>query len=354
MGSLKRRSLRGVEEPQSGGGVNQSFIGGQTPFPASSSAEASVPQYNFPTSSSGFVGVTEKATDPNLVTESIGSAAVAVAVATPERETGPVTPLPVSAQNTGEPLRKPLVIHGKSVSAVTDAGVGVKVSPRKRRVLVYATVVTMVAVILFGTLASVAAAHDSGSGISRLVSPLVQVFSARNGNAANVVSQAMTPTPEEIPADNTVENVNDPNAGVPVGSIGGTTESGGSSNATSDFNPDRFAYGYCTYWANVHYHDLTGYGVPWLGNAYEWTWNAPSYGWTVSSTPNPNGPSIIVLQPDVYQSGSLGHVAVVDGPGDYNAATGEVVTSNMNWRGWNVISTETFSVGAGVAFVWHP
>jgi surface antigen len=369
MGSLKRRSLRGVEEPQPEGGMNQPFPDGQSAFPETSSAGASVPQYDFPPSPSGTGVMPEKVTDPRLLATT--GEIRRVALATQERATGTMARLPVSTQNTGVALRRPLVIPGKPMAAA-GTGAGAKISHRKRRALIYASVITMMVVILFGSLSSVVAAHDgSSSGISRLVSPLVQVFEARNGNAANVPSQAMTPTPtptlapteaptEEIVAETPSDNTNDPNAGVPVGSItgGGTTDttttSSGSSTAVSDYNASRFAYGYCTQWANDRYYALTGYGVPWLGNAYEWSWNAPSYGWTVSDTPNPNGPSIIVLQPDVYQSGSLGHVAVVESPGDYNAATGQVVTSNMNWGQWNVVSTQTFGVGAGVSFVWHP
>jgi surface antigen len=356
MGLLKRHSLQEGEKFQVESEMNP-------PFPAGQAAFSSDPQDSFSSSSSGAM-VAEKATDPQLSAEAVSG----VAVATQEPAMGMIVPLPVSAQNPGEPLRKPLVIHGKPVAAGVGAGIETKISPRKRRVLLYASVITVVVVVLFGTLTSVAVAHDSGgSGVSRLVSPLVQVFDARNGNAANVVSQAMTPTPTDVPteaptpeivAETPDENVNDPNTGVPVGSItGGTTTpptSGGSSTAVSDYNHDRFAEGYCTQWANDRYYALTGYGVPWLGNAYEWSWNAPSYGWTVSDTPNPNGPSIIVLQPDVYQSGSLGHVAVVESPGDYDAAAGTVVTSNQNWRGVGVISTETFSLGAGVSFVWYP
>src|SRR6266702_5274302 len=48
---------------------------------------------------------------------------------------------------------------------------------------------------------------------------------------------------------------------------------------------NRFAFGQCTYWANMRYHALTGYWVPWLGNAYQWYYGAKASGWVVSSTP---------------------------------------------------------------------
>jgi len=115
----------------------------------------------------------------------------------------------------------------------------------------------------------------------------------------------------------------------------------------------RFAFGQCTYWANMRYHALTGYWVPWLGNAYQWAYGASASGWIVSSKPNPNGPSIIVLQPGVEGAGYYGHVAIVE---KINA-DGSVYTSNYNWYsngGWDILSYVTFYPGSGVSFVWHP
>ena len=114
---------------------------------------------------------------------------------------------------------------------------------------------------------------------------------------------------------------------------------------------NRFAFGQCTYWANMRYHALTGYWVPWLGNAYQWAYGAAASGWIVSS--KPHVPSIIVLQPGVEGAGGYGHVAIVERIN----SDGSVYTSNYNWYsngGWDTLSYVTFYPGSGVSFVWHP
>ena len=114
--------------------------------------------------------------------------------------------------------------------------------------------------------------------------------------------------------------------------------------------PDRFAYGECTYWADYRYHQMTGYYVDWIGNAWQWKYGAIAAGWIVSTTPH--YPSIIVLQPGVQGASYYGHVAVVE---KINP-DGSVLTSNMNWYatgGWNHESKALFVPGPGVVFVWH-
>lgn len=114
---------------------------------------------------------------------------------------------------------------------------------------------------------------------------------------------------------------------------------------------NRFAFGQCTYWANMHYHQLTGYWVQWLGNAYQWLYGAKTAGWIVST--KPIVPSIIVLQPYVQGASGFGHVAIVE---KINP-DGSVYTSNYNWYangGWDRLSYWTFTPGSGVSFVWHP
>lgn len=114
---------------------------------------------------------------------------------------------------------------------------------------------------------------------------------------------------------------------------------------------NRFAFGNCTYWANMRYHALTGYWVPWLGNAYQWAYGASASGWIVSSTPHV--PSIIVLQPGVQGAGYFGHVAIVE---KINS-DGSVYASNFNWYangGFDTLSYWTFTPGPGVSFEWHP
>jgi surface antigen len=131
----------------------------------------------------------------------------------------------------------------------------------------------------------------------------------------------------------------------PTGNNGGTLYTG------AGVTPDRFAYGQCTYWADLRYHQLTGNWVDWIGNAYQWKYGSlAAPGWIVSSTPHV--PSIIVLQPGVQGAGYYGHVAIVERIN----SDGSVYTSNMNWYasgGWDRISYWTFTPGPGVLFVWH-
>ncbi|WP_201364799.1 CHAP domain-containing protein [Dictyobacter formicarum] len=113
----------------------------------------------------------------------------------------------------------------------------------------------------------------------------------------------------------------------------------------------QFFYGQCTYWANMRYHQITGHWIPWLGNAYQWAYQAPAYGWTISDTPNPQGKSIMVFSPYAQGAGSYGHVAVVESVN----ADGSVLTSNWNWNGdWATFSLRTFYPGRGISFIWYP
>lgn len=128
------------------------------------------------------------------------------------------------------------------------------------------------------------------------------------------------------------------------------TNNGGNLYTGSGVTPDRFSFGNCTYYADLEYHNLTGYWVDWIGNAYQWASGASAAGWIVSSTPHV--PSIIVLQPGVQGAGWYGHVAVVERIN----SDGSVYTANMNWYangGWDRVSYWTFTPGRGVLFVWH-
>jgi surface antigen len=103
----------------------------------------------------------------------------------------------------------------------------------------------------------------------------------------------------------------------------------------------------------MRYQQLTGHYVPWLGNAYQWAYQAPAYGWVISPTPNPNGPSIIVIGPGTQGAGWYGHVAVVE-TGVADASNG-VLTSNWNWNGhWASQDWVRFYPGPGIHFVWYP
>jgi surface antigen len=114
---------------------------------------------------------------------------------------------------------------------------------------------------------------------------------------------------------------------------------------------DNFPSGQCTYWASFRYHQLTGYYVPFSGNANQWAYNAANYGWIVSSTPVV--PSIICLQAGVQQAdGQDGHVGVVESINP----DGTVETSDLNWgltiAERQAVSHITFNQGYGVSFIY--
>lgn len=109
-----------------------------------------------------------------------------------------------------------------------------------------------------------------------------------------------------------------------------------------------FPGGQCTFWASQRYWALTGYSVPWTGNAYQWAGQAPKFGWSVSATPV--APSIICLQPNVQgASASDGHVGIVESLGK----NGVVHTSDLNWGTNPGVQTNVdFVAGPGVSFIY--
>lgn len=115
-------------------------------------------------------------------------------------------------------------------------------------------------------------------------------------------------------------------------------------------SPESWPVGYCTYWANLRYHQLSGNWVTWTGNAYQWAQGARMAGWNVSS--QPHVPAIIVLAPGAQGASGFGHVAVVESIN----SDGSVRTSNMNWfgngGGWDKVSYVDFKTGSGATFIW--
>jgi surface antigen len=93
-----------------------------------------------------------------------------------------------------------------------------------------------------------------------------------------------------------------------------------------------YSSGYCTWYVK---NQLSWVPNGW-GNANRWASNARSQGYTVSTTPTVGS----VAQ---TSSGALGHVAVV------TSVNGDQVTiSEMNYRGWNIISSRTVHVSSFV------
>lgn len=261
--------------------------------------------------------------------------------------------LPAPAQEThSQPLRAPVFVPGSGKKST-----GLK-PPQGRRVVVSAGVAVLLVAILLGTLFAVLPTGNgqaSGSLASLFTSKL-SVTQSKNNTTALIAAQAATATA-------VTQDGYDAGNQVFAGVQSGPTDTSSSSTTTSGIAPsdsgslNRFFYGQCTYWANMRYHELTGHWVPWLGNAADWAWQAPNYGWRTASYPNPNGPSIIVLAPYTQGAGAYGHVAVVESGVSAAAAAKGVSTSNWNWSagggGWAIESWVTFYPGGGVTFIWY-
>ncbi|MCL5406960.1 MAG: CHAP domain-containing protein [Patescibacteria group bacterium] len=91
-----------------------------------------------------------------------------------------------------------------------------------------------------------------------------------------------------------------------------------------------FPYGYCTYYVSQRRM------IPWSGNAIAWLSGARSFGYATGNTPQVG--AIVVTS----EGGKTGHVAMVDG------VSGDQITlTEMNYRGFGVISSRTISASYG-------
>ncbi len=304
------------------GSINQLTPVEQIPFPD-----------NFPQPSkttrqlefSSSLNVTQPVSDPGT-TQDLAEYATSPRVTgvLSDRDTGTLS-FPSTSTTTS--LRQPIVIRGtlKKKHHVIHP-------PKGRKWVISIAAITLLLLISLGT---AFAASPLNGGRVHIANPVQFVSSLvhSSNNSPSLIAQQATAT-AVLQQDGF-----DPSLGVGV-----TTQSGAGSL-------NRFAFGQCTYWANMRYHALTGYWVPWLGNAYQWAYGASASGWIVSSTPHV--PSIIVLQPGVQGAGYFGHVAIVERINP----DGSVYTSNYNWYsngGWDILSYVTFYPGDGVSFVWHP
>jgi surface antigen len=92
--------------------------------------------------------------------------------------------------------------------------------------------------------------------------------------------------------------------------------------------PNHFAYGYCTWYvANRRY-------IPWFGNAIDWWPNARAYGQPEGQIPRVG--AVMVTRESAY-----GHVAYVEAVN----ADGSWYVSEMNFAGWNRVTTRTVRPG---------
>jgi len=102
---------------------------------------------------------------------------------------------------------------------------------------------------------------------------------------------------------------------------------------------NRFAFGYCTWYV------YNRKPVPWLGDAGQWFGQAQAAGWRTGQTPAQG--AIMVTA----ESG-WGHVAYVESV----APDGSWTVSEMNYQGWNIVSSRTIRPGGVplIGFIYGP
>ncbi len=227
-------------------------------------------------------------------------------------------------------VRQPVVIPATAKKR-DSSSLGPEQPPRKRHWRAQIVVTSLILVITVGTLLSVVPVDKAGDHLFNPFQSISNLVQTSGGNPSSIAQQDATATV-------THQDGYDPGSGIVPLSAGGAY--------------DHFAFGQCTYYASMRYHELTGKWVPWLGNAYQWAYEASGFGWVVS--PKPRVPSIIVLQPGVQGAGWYGHVAIVESINP----DGSVSTSGWNWygpggAGWARLSVVSFRPGPGVSFVWH-
>ncbi len=104
---------------------------------------------------------------------------------------------------------------------------------------------------------------------------------------------------------------------------------------------NRYAYGYCTWYA---YNRRAELGKPvgsFWGNATTWDNFARGSGYTVNH--HPAAGAVMVIN-GIY--GGYGHVAVVESV----HGNGSITVSEMNWAGWGVVDHRTISAGQAAGY----
>ena len=268
----------------------------------------------------------------------------------PHQSQGPLVPVPFSPtllpanseeKRLTKPLREPVIVPRSGMKSQ-----GTMRPPKGRRMVIHLGVcVSLVVIVLSALVAVLPTSTDGKANGFGILQPIMNMVTTKKNDTALIAAQAATAT--AVTQDG-FDAGNQTYAGVQ--SAPSTTGNVPPSDAGS---LNRFFYGQCTYWANMRYQQLTGHYVPWLGNAYQWAYAAPAYGWVMSNQPNPNGPSIIVIGPGTQGAGWYGHVAVVE-TGVANASMG-VMTSNWNWNSdWARLDWVRFYPGPGIHFLWYP
>lgn len=98
----------------------------------------------------------------------------------------------------------------------------------------------------------------------------------------------------------------------------------------ADFSAHRFPYGYCTYYVSQQRF------IPWSGNAISWLSGARSFGFATGKSPQVG--AIVVTS----EGGRAGHVGMITGVSD-----GEITITEMNYRGYGIVSSRTIAQSYG-------
>ena len=174
------------------------------------------------------------------------------------------------------------------------------------------------------------------------------IYTVRSGDSAASLASKYQTSESRIISYNDLE-LTGLNAGQRIVIPGGILPAGerptlrttvASSNSTTRANAavvgNRYAYGYCTWYA---YNRRAQLGRPvgsFWGDAISWAYHARNSGYLVNNTPE-----VGAVLHDPTAAPPWGHVAVVESVyGD-----GSITVSEMNYAGWNIISSRTISAG---------
>ncbi len=122
---------------------------------------------------------------------------------------------------------------------------------------------------------------------------------------------------------------------MPVAAVFAMTNAGGIGDGAilytgNALTTNTYDYGYCTFWAALRREEV-GKPIPnTFGDAHTWEDRALLAGYTVNKTPAPHA----IMQSN---AGELGHVAFVESV----APDGSWTISEMNYKGWNIMSGRT-------------
>jgi surface antigen len=323
--------MSSFEDRQNSAAAEQKTTGGTLQLPGPVSQLSPVGQLSFPNATppfgTAFPPGNQYPSSPGITRPLMDSpSSPGVTRSLPVVQTGELPPV----RNTTTSLRQPVVIRstGKKSS-------GTMRPPKGRRWVVQLSVTVVLILMAVGTLLAVAPAGTNAEAGFNAFRPIISWVEGSNSNPSLLAEQAATVT--AVTQDGFQPTGNQNYSGLPAPPSGSSTYDG-------------FTYGQCTYYADLRYHQLAGFWVPWGGNAWQWAAGARAYGWNVSSTPHI--PSIVVLQSGVQGAGYYGHVAVAERMN----SDGTVYTTSWNWYanggGWARWSWWDFKPGPGVSFVW--